>query len=443
MGTTVVVGGGTSGLAAAVVLEQAGAPCVVVEKRDFSGGRIASRERDGFRLDLGAQFMFTRYPATFEMAQRLGIRDELVPFSPWLGVFRDGSIYELNTDLVQDLKGFVGAFRARRLLSVRGRLQAMKFIGKLAALHSKLDFDDPAKALELEGISFADFVREGFGEELLEYVAQPIASTLTLGMPEDISAAHGLALSWYMLRGLYMFKKGIGFLAEEMSKAAGEIRLEATATRIVVEDGRVRGVEVASGSGSEFIEADQVICTTPANHAAELLGDLPSSIIDALRKVRYSSCLHVMLGVEGRPFGKDFAIALPRREGFGFPGLTENSLKAACAPEGRGLVHVYTYDRFAAELLELPKDEVKVRVTWELQKIEPSFPDEPLFCETFAWPEALCLAGPGHFANVLGLKEAVRSYRGLHLAGEYFGTPSMEAAIHSGMRAAETILRTA
>ena len=40
MGKTVIVGGGTAGLAAAYTLDRAGADYSVLEKRDFSGGRI-------------------------------------------------------------------------------------------------------------------------------------------------------------------------------------------------------------------------------------------------------------------------------------------------------------------------------------------------------------------------------------------------------------------
>ena len=40
MGKTVVIGGGTAGLAAAYTLERAGADYVVIEKGDFCGGRI-------------------------------------------------------------------------------------------------------------------------------------------------------------------------------------------------------------------------------------------------------------------------------------------------------------------------------------------------------------------------------------------------------------------
>ncbi len=116
MANTVVVGGGTSGLAAATVLEQAGAGCTVIEKRGFAGGRIAGFRRDGFILDLGAQFLFSRYPATFEIAGRLGIRDEVVRFRPWLGVVRDGELYTLSMDPLDGLRDPLSAFRARRLL---------------------------------------------------------------------------------------------------------------------------------------------------------------------------------------------------------------------------------------------------------------------------------------------------------------------------------------
>ncbi len=440
MGKTVVVGGGTAGLAAAFVLEQAGAECEVIEKRDFAGGRIATAFRDGFTLDLGAQFFFSRYPAMFDLMERLGASDELVVFRPWLAVPRAGKLHELSMDAGDNLRNPLAAWRAGKLVSVAGRLKMAKLAARLASLKGKLDFDDPYRAPELDAISFADYFREHFGEELLEYFAQPIASTLTLGMPEEISAAHGLALALYMPPGLFTFKKGTGFLADTISRRLRALRLQTEARRIVVEGGKVRGVEVSSGGSTETIDADHVICATPANLAAELLRDLPG-LAGALGGVRYSSCAHVMFGLERRPFGKIFAIATPRREGFCFSGLTENSLKwEGYAPPGKGIVHVYTYDKYAREMLEMPEKEVVGAVTRELRKIEPSFPGGALFVRVFNWPEALCLAGPGHFAAMGGLRERVGESHGLHLAGEYLGVPSAEAAVYTGMKAAERVL---
>jgi protoporphyrinogen oxidase len=70
----------------------------------------------------------------------------------------------------------------------------------------------------------------------------------------------------------------------------------------------------------------------------------------------------------------------------------------------------------------------------------PSFPDEPVFCEIFRWPQAVHLCSPGQITAVQKLNAALREYKGLHLAGEYFGMPSVEAAIYSGAKAAEKVL---
>jgi protoporphyrinogen oxidase len=328
----------------------------------------------------------------------------------------------------------------RRLLSARGRFDAVRFAARTAWLGRKLDFDDPLKALELDGISFGQFMSERYSSDLLEYVAQPIASTLTLGMPEDISAAHGLALAWYMPPGLFTLGRGYGELAELMAGSVRNIRLDTTVSRIVLEGAKVRGVEIMDGSFREVIEADDVICTVPARRAAGLLGDLPPEVTGWLAGIRYSACTHVMLGYERPPFGKVYSIAFPRREGLSFSGITENSLKGpGLAPPGKSILHVYTYDRWAREMLEMPDDEVRRRVLDELEVYEPAVTD-PLFCEIFRWDEALCLASPGHIATVSKIKSAVRGYRGLYLAGEYCGTPSAEAAISSGLSAAARVL---
>jgi hypothetical protein len=38
------------------------------------------------------------------------------------------------------------------------------------------------------------------------------------------------------------------------------------------------------------------------------------------------------------------------------------------------------------------------------------------------------------------LKIGLRDFEGLHLVGEYFGMPSVEAALHSGVKAAKKVL---
>jgi phytoene dehydrogenase-like protein len=59
----VVVGAGLAGLVAARRLAAGGADVTVIERRGTVGGRVRTRERDGFTLDRGFQVFFPTYPA--------------------------------------------------------------------------------------------------------------------------------------------------------------------------------------------------------------------------------------------------------------------------------------------------------------------------------------------------------------------------------------------
>lgn len=442
MGRTVVIGAGASGLAAAYTLERGGAECVVLEKRDFPGGRIYGVVKDGFTLDLGAQFFFTRYKSTFELMEKLGILDQLVWYKKPLGILRDGNVHVINPDLKENLMHPSNVFKFRPL-SHRGMRMGMKMGLRLLALGKKLDFDDPLKAIELDSISVAEYTRRNFGDEILEYVLQPVTSALTLGEPEDVSAAYGYGLLWYGTGGLGTLKKGIGYLADSLASNVSDIRLETEATRVVMEDRRVRGVEIKSGKKTDFLEADNVICTAIAPVAADLLEELPRRMTRTLSRIRYSSTVHAMFAVSGKPLGDMYGIATPRREGLSMPGVIDNSNKySAYAPPGSSIIHTYTFGGFSQEMMDWDDDRIAEKFIQEIQMIVPQFPDEPLFREIFRWPEAAVgLCSPGQITSVQRLKTGLKEYRGLHLAGEYMGMPSVEAAIDSGIRAADRVLK--
>ncbi|WP_254528377.1 NAD(P)/FAD-dependent oxidoreductase [Natrinema gelatinilyticum] len=59
----IVVGGGLAGLVAARHLGGGGVDATLYERRETVGGRVQTRERDGYRFDRGFQVLFTAYPA--------------------------------------------------------------------------------------------------------------------------------------------------------------------------------------------------------------------------------------------------------------------------------------------------------------------------------------------------------------------------------------------
>ena len=70
---TVVVGGGLAGLAAATLLARAGRSVALYERTSTIGGRAATHEEKGFRLNLGPHALY-RGGAAMCVLRTLGIR---------------------------------------------------------------------------------------------------------------------------------------------------------------------------------------------------------------------------------------------------------------------------------------------------------------------------------------------------------------------------------
>ncbi len=437
----VIVGGGTAGLTAGYVLKQAGVDFLILEEKELAGGRVIGMPKDGYILDLGAQFFFKFYRSTFQLCEQLGIGDQVVPFPFRVAMWRQGRAYPLIASLDprilwknrRDLVKFRG-------LSPRASLQMARFLPFLLRRRRDLDFIDYEGILDLDEISLAELARTLSAEELLEELFQPLASCLTLGEPEDIGAGYGLALLWYCFFGLWTLKRGIGTLAQRLYQENQErIKLGSPASRIVVEGGKVKGVE----SGGDFIPASRVICATTATKALKLMPQLPDEFRLPLEKASYSACCHVILGLYNQALPSGWwALAASRRYGLCVAGITDNSIKSPYySPTKTGLVHCFTYGKYARELNGLPHDQVLKRLMQDLWTLLPSLQREPRFSEIYRWDEAVCLAPPGHLANMARLRrENYRAVKGLYLAGEYLYMPSVEGAVHSGMEAAQALL---
>ncbi|MGQ9704773.1 MAG: protoporphyrinogen/coproporphyrinogen oxidase [Actinomycetota bacterium] len=438
----IVVGAGTAGLAATYTLHRAGVEVTALEASSSPGGRLAGARRDGYVLDLGAQFFFRFYDTTFELCRKLGLEKEIVPFPFKVAIWRDGRLNALTAGLDprllwkdrRDLLRF-------RLFGLRGMMQMARIMPLLLRRRRDLHFIDYRGSLDLDGESLAELALRRGGEEALEYLFQPLASCLTLGEPEDIGAGYGLALAWYALNGLYTLRGGIGTLAEALYRACRErVKLSTPARRIVLEGGKVKGVETEEG----FLGADAVICATTASAALRLLPDLPEGTRNALRRARYSACCHVMFGLRERllPDGW-YAVGLPRRALSPLAGFTDNSIKSPLyAPPGAGMVHCFTYGKHARELNGRPDREVFSLLAEEIRRFIPSMPREPLFSEVYRWEEAVCLSPPGMLRAMDELKARyLKEVKGLRLAGEYLFMPSVDGALRSGIDAAESLLR--
>jgi len=438
----IVVGAGTSGLAAVHTLRKRGADVVALEAKELAGGRIIGAHRDGYTLDLGAQFFFKLYDTTFALCRELGLGDDLASFPLKAAFAKSGRLYPAVASLdpreLWKSRHDILRFRA---LSPMGMLRFARIIPLLLRRRRDLHFIDYGNMLELDDESLADLALRLCGEEILEGIFQPLASCLTAGQPEDIGAGYGLTLLWYCMNGLFGLKNGIGSLAERLyEECKDDVRLSTAVKRVVIEKGAVRGVEIEEG----LMEADAVICCTTATKALELMPDLPDGLRVPMEKVTYSASCHVMFGLEDRLLPEGwYAVALPRKTGSSLAGFTDDSIKSPrYTPPGGGLVHCFSFGKHAFELNAMPDEDVFSRIKGEVKRYIPSMPAEPFFSEIYRWDEAVCLSPPGMLKAIYRMKrEHYRDVKGLFLAGEYLNMPSVDGSLRSGIDAAEAALR--
>lgn len=78
---------------------------------------------------------------------------------------------------------------------------------------------------------------------------------------------------------IYVPEKGAGSLLRALGTECAElIRTSSPVHRVDIEDGKVRGVL----TDEQFVEADYVICTTPASKVGRIIPELSSDIRNTL-----------------------------------------------------------------------------------------------------------------------------------------------------------------
>jgi len=170
-----VVGGGISGLAAALHLHDHGHPVRVLEAADRVGGKLRTSPLAGRMVDEGADAFLVRRPEALSLARRLGIDGELVhPAVRAASVFADGERRPLPPQLMGvplDLAAVVQS----GLLDDAG----------LARLRQ--DLNHPAGALTGDDVTVAAEVERRLGRQVLDRLVGPLVGGINAGDPDRLS----------------------------------------------------------------------------------------------------------------------------------------------------------------------------------------------------------------------------------------------------------------
>ncbi|MCA9672398.1 MAG: NAD(P)/FAD-dependent oxidoreductase [Myxococcales bacterium] len=284
----VIVGAGTGGLCAAALLARRGKRTLLVDQHYVAGGNATVFRRPGYEHDIGLHYIGSceHDGAIPRILRAAGVDDmRFARLGP------PGDVFVLPSGERVDVPGDVAAFE--RLLCARyperrrGIARYFKFVRTVDRLGHIAQRPWSALHIVPRSLGALRYFNATFAELLDRLVdggagrdggarpgGDPRAAELRclLGgwqivyalAPSEVSAAVHVGSMMHYIQGAY-YPLGGGQrisdrLAEEVERAGGEILLGVRARRIIVEDGRARGVVIAGRHhGERRVEADHVI----------------------------------------------------------------------------------------------------------------------------------------------------------------------------------------
>lgn len=452
----VVIGAGISGLVCAYRLKQLGIRAMVLEASARPGGLIATVRRDGYLFEIGPQG--PRFPASiWRIVCELGLEREFVAGDP------NAKRYIVRAGKLECAPFSPGGLISTGLVGIGS---------KLRILGEPLGSTRPPETEE----NVAEFVRRKFGDEVLDYLVDPIVSTVFLGDAEKMGMASafpalvaweresgslargaihsrrrkrdaargdtGVELGGGGKRGealkvtdalpsLGSFRDGMATLTDAIAKSLGEnIRYDATVSAIAC-DATGDGWELSLRGGGK-ITSEALVAAAPAYTAGELLGATAPDLAEELRTIEYAPMRVVTLAYERAQVGhslEGFGFMVPRKEGMRtICTFWNSSLFPDRAPEGKVVITSFARG----------DDGGTREVVAENAKML-GIAGEPVESQIWRDTRAMPQYNVGHAARVERIESMAQAKRGLHLAGNYLRGRSLGECAEVAIRVAEAV----
>ncbi len=265
MARVVVLGAGPMGLAAAYQAAKLGHQVDVLEADSKVGGMAAHFDFSGLSIERFYHFVCKSDHPTFELMQEIGIADKMRWVETTMGYFTHNLVYNWGDPIALLLYPHLSLIEKFRY-------------GLQVFLASR------AKNFEsIENLTSRQWFEQGSGKSVYRKLWQRLQELKFYELADEISA------SWIATRikrigrsRKSLFQEQLGYieggsetLVEKMGEAikakGGRIHLKTPAQQVLVENGRVVGVE----AGGQRYDADAVISTVPIPYAIPLVPDLP------------------------------------------------------------------------------------------------------------------------------------------------------------------------
>lgn len=451
-----VIGGGISGLAAAWFLRQGlgqDARIVVYEKKSAIGGHLRVSDVAGVPVDEGAESLLARRPEAVELAQAVGLGDDVVhPAGVGAALWTRDQLTALPAGTVMGVP--------ERPEATGGVLDEAE-IARAAA-----DAHEPGMPIDGD-IAIGRLVRDRFGPAVAERLVEPLLGGVYAGRADELSLdatvpalgeqarrhrslgaavaavrAAAPAVAGPVFAGL---RGGVGRLPDAVAAAsAATLRTGVTVREL---HRSAEGWRVVSGPvpSPEVDEVDAVVMAVPAAPAARLLRPECPAAAAELAGVEAASMAIVTLALPRSAFP-----TLPSMSGFLVPPVDGRLVKAVTyssvkwpwlgAASGDLVVLRASIGRHG-QVAELQRDDADL-VTGVLADLRDAtgLSGTPVDSRVTRWGGALPQYTVGHVERVARIRAAVDATPGLAVCGALYDGVGVAACVASARAAARRVV---
>lgn len=456
-----IVGGGITGLSAAYHLQEHAVKnglsleLTVIEASHRLGGKIQSLEKDGYIIDRGADSFFEGHENIADLADELGIGDQLVRNQKdEVCVIIEEDWYPVPVDTVLGVPTKMFPFFTSNILSWSGKIRAA---ADLILPKSKTEGDQP----------LGEFIRSRFGKEMAENLVEPLVADITASdlnrlslqatFPEFMeSQQHHNSL----IRGMkqhqqelaapqgqgersgtfFTFKKGLETLVTALEAKLDTVRFLKNVKVLGVE--RARSGMTLHLNNETSLTADHVIFAVPHEKLLPLFE--PHGLMKNLKEMPSTSVATLFMGFDEAQMdipeiGTDFIVS--RNSDLAISSCTWMHRKwSSTAPAGKLLLRA-TIGRAGDEaVVDLPDHELESLVMEDMKR-RLRIEGNPEFTLVTRWKEGMPQYTVGHRERIEKVRaDLARQFPMAHLAGSSFDGHRIAHCITQGKSAAATVV---
>ncbi|MGB3304987.1 MAG: NAD(P)/FAD-dependent oxidoreductase [Thermomicrobiales bacterium] len=309
-----IIGGGFAGLTAALRLAQAGHQVTVWEKGRW-GGQAATFPVADTRLEIFYHHLFQSDTSIAQLAEELGIGDDLMWLPSNVGYFADGKVYPLNGALDLLRLGCIPFHDRIRVGLVTAYLQRVKDWKKYehVTAHSWLERALGKRAYDK---TLGAQLRAKFGSYYDQIAMVWFWGKIWLRTTSRRSPLDQEKLGYF--KG--SFQTIVDALVAGCERAGVDLRRAGISSLSQADDGRWN---VSTEGGAEAERFDTVIATVPSNIFQKMVPNLPAEYDKKLNALEYEAAVVAILELD-RPLSEIYWLNIADDD-LPFTGIIEHT----------------------------------------------------------------------------------------------------------------------